>query len=508
MMRKFTLPVCWLLNLLLIYFQPRVLFAQDPIIHLTFSAGDDGSYPAVVDPTEAVYAVDLLRPKFVKGVSDLALDLSADAMLRRPWVLDKFRYESIDFTQSFSVQLFVKTKPGAKLGTSIAGNKVHDSLALAGWQILGQPNGAWGINLSDGIHQLNYLPTDRTRINDGYWHQIVFSIEKPKNEARMYFDGQQVAIYNLLDLGALTGEKRTVIGGSDQYFEWGSAGQWKAFNGYLDEVKIWNRSISEKEVKDAWHVFFPERPSSVQKPPSNQIKVMTWNIWHGGRRYGEQVGVARTIETIKASQADIICMIETYGSGALIADALGYSFYLISSNLSILSKYPLKETIEAFRPFNFGGAIVELAPGQELLVFDTWLHYLPDYLEAVGKKRGTAEDLIEAEKETRAKEIDQILNEIRSQLTRPGLQGVLMAGDFNSGSHLDWTEQTKDIHHQYVVDWPVSMSMARAGFQDSYRILHIDPLTNPDTLGHREPPLHQTGMAHGIESIIFISRAL
>ena len=107
---------------------------------------------------------------------------------------------------------------------------------------------------------------------------------------------------------------------------------------------------------------------------------MTWNIWHGGRRYGQHVGVQRVIETIKASQADVICMIETYGSGAIIADSLGFYFYLISSNLSIMSRYPIAETIEAFRPFNFGGAVVKLAHGQELVVMDTWLHYLPNYL--------------------------------------------------------------------------------------------------------------------------------
>ena len=54
-----------------------------------------------------------------------------------------------------------------------------------------------------------------------------------------------------------------------------------------------------------------------------------------------------------------------------------------------------------------------------------------------------------------------------------------MAGDFNSGSHLDWIAGTRDLHNGYEVEWPVSKSMADAGFIDSYRELHISPLTDP-----------------------------
>ena len=316
-------------------------------------------------------------------------------------------------------------------------------------------------------------------VNDGQWHQILISIERPKNEARMYFDGKQVAIYNLGKLGDLSSPLRTVVGGSDEYFEWGSAGQWKAFNGYLDEVKIWNRVVSAKEAAGEWLEFFPGKATSAPEVEPQQIKVMAWNIWHGGRRYGEQVGVKRTIEIIRDSRADIICLIETYGSGEEIADALGYHFYLISSNLSIMSRFPITETIEAFRPFNFGGAAVQVAPEKELLVLDTWLHYLPNYMKEVTNKSSTVEELIAAEGETRHAEIKAILEEIRPLLQTQDYAGILMAGDFNSGSHLDWTEETTNIHQGYMVEWPVSKAMTDTGFKDSFRELHINAATDP-----------------------------
>ena len=56
---------------------------------------------------------------------------------------------------------------------------------------------------------------------------------------------------------------------------------------------------------------------------------------------------------------------------------------------------------------------------------------------------------------------------------------IVMSGDFNSGSHLDWIEKAKDIHYGYVIEWPVSKEMDQAGFTDSYRELHINPLLDP-----------------------------
>ncbi|WP_345007586.1 endonuclease/exonuclease/phosphatase family protein [Snuella lapsa] len=203
---------------------------------------------------------------------------------------------------------------------------------------------------------------------------------------------------------------------------------------------------------------------------------MAWNIWHGGRRYGEHVGVKRVIETIKATHADIIGLIETYGSGEIIADSLGYHFYLISSNLSILSRYPIKRTIKAFKPFNFGGAVLDIGDGKEILFLDTWLHYLPNYSANIKEGKMSSEAIIHEEQSTRSAEINQILKEIRPILNANNKKPVIMLGDFNVGSHLDWTDDTRKIHYGYSIKWPVSTAMEKAGFIDSYRALHVDPL--------------------------------
>lgn len=469
---------CLLLSLLTF---PQSLTGQAPFIHLSFSEGDQARNKPVIQPEEAHYTIDLMRQQFAPGLNDYCLDLSEFAMYRRPWILDSLMAGQIQTDSSFSVQVWIKTVPGAAQGTPVIGNKKSEAPAEPGWQIYTQENGAWALNLSDGKRQYNYRPTRRMTVDNGSWHQVLFSVERPKNEARMYFDGDCVAIYNLEQLGDMVSPLRTIAGGSDEYFEWGSGGQWKAFNGYLDEVKIWNRVVSAEEIAAEWRRLSPSLPYQPQTTdiPPQQIKVMAWNIWHGGRRYGEKVGVERTITLIRESQADIICMIETYGSGEKIADALGYHLYLISSNLSIMSRYPITETIEAFRPFNFGGAVVELAPGKRLLVLDTWLHYLPDYLGSINEGKASARELVKAEGETRFAEVKAILSEIAPLLKREDYTGILMAGDFNSGSHLDWITSTRMLHKDYMVEWPVSKAMAEAGFRDSFRELHINPATDP-----------------------------
>jgi endonuclease/exonuclease/phosphatase family metal-dependent hydrolase len=54
---------------------------------------------------------------------------------------------------------------------------------------------------------------------------------------------------------------------------------------------------------------------------------------------------------------------------------------------------------------------------------------------------------------------------------------VVLVGDFNSPSHLDWPD----------VEWPVTKAAADAGLRDSYREVHPDPAADP---GHTWSPIH------------------
>lgn len=462
--------------------------AQKPVFYLNFD--DFNVKEETVIKDSAYYITDLQQSQYVQGLSGRALDLSANAILRKPVKLNAADLPVFSKQSSFSVQIWVKTIPNARQGTPVMGNKMADDPATAGWQIYTQENGAWALILNDGKHRYDYKPTaERQSINDGKWHQLVFTVQRDRQEIWMYLDGKNTAIYNTPDLGDLITAFSTVAGGSDEKFEYGSSGQWNAFNGFIDEVKVWNQAITATEVQKQYLQFFPAGNQKEEAPDLTHIKVLTWNIWHGGHRYGKAVGLERVIETIKSSHADIIGLVETYGSGEEIADALGYYFYLISSNLSVISRYPITETIREFRPSNFGGVKLSLSPDKNLIYFNTWLNYLPDVDASIRVARKNADELINDEGATRHAEIKEILKRIDPYLKKSDHLPIIMGGDFNMGSHLDWTAETRGIHYDLAVEWPESKEMLKAGFSDSYRQLHISPLSDPGlTWGVRAAP--------------------
>ena len=58
---------------------------------------------------------------------------------------------------------------------------------------------------------------------------------------------------------------------------------------------------------------------------------------------------------------------------------------------------------------------------------------------------------------------------------------IYIIGDFNSPSHLDWTEDTVLLRKQmkYPVPWPITYALMNAGMRDTYRELYPNPVTDP-----------------------------
>ena len=64
---------------------------------------------------------------------------------------------------------------------------------------------------------------------------------------------------------------------------------------------------------------------------------------------------------------------------------------------------------------------------------------------------------------------------------------MILTGDFNVPSHLDWTAATASTHFDRVVDWPATHFVQDAGFVDSFRTVHPDPAAVP---GNTWSPLY------------------
>jgi len=78
---------------------------------------------------------------------------------------------------------------------------------------------------------------------------------------------------------------------------------------------------------------------------------------------------------------------------------------------------------------------------------------------------------------------------------------LLVGGDWNTPSHLDWTLDTSRVYkRRRALDLPVSLAMAEAGFIDSFRTVHPNPVQRP---GITWSPMYRTsgGKDQGFERI-------
>lgn len=215
-----------------------------------------------------------------------------------------------------------------------------------------------------------------------------------------------------------------------------------------------------------------------------ELKVMTWNIWHGGLHGNKdsnfEKDTAHTVNVLKVinrEDPDIVFMQETYCCGMEIAKQAGYQYSKRgSSNLSIHSKYPIIDTVQIFKPFNSHAVIIDIK-GQNILCVNIWLHYLPDFFHDIIDY--SPDSLVRGEEATRLSEIATIMHLVDSLDNKLNLP-IIVGGDFNSGSHLDWVESTIEAHYGKIVEWPVSKLMMDQGYVDSFRETNPDPTTTLD----------------------------
>ena len=224
------------------------------------------------------------------------------------------------------------------------------------------------------------------------------------------------------------------------------------------------------------------------------LKVMTWNIWgqlNQDPRYtiNDRTARDRTIEIIRQSGADVIAMIETYGSAADIAKALGFHHYTPSAaaNLCIFSRYPLTdvEPLKGLSSFSFIAATVNLPDGNKIRVYDIWLTSGGRHLVAIKNKQLSDSDYCAGD-DLRFDQLQKFLahDDFSKHIANSDQVPVIVAGDFNCVSHLDHTTVTRQskLNQSRVLPIKVSKVMHKDGFSDTFRQSNPDILDS--TLGH------------------------
>ena len=213
-------------------------------------------------------------------------------------------------------------------------------------------------------------------------------------------------------------------------------------------------------------------PRSPAVAEETTFRMMAWNIFGGGREDGKEVGPPRVIDVIRDSKADIVAMQETYGSGEMIAQQLDFHFQPRGTNVSVHSRFPIVEDISVFEPFKCVGALIELPSKQRIAVYSIWLPYGEDIWKPMIRAKSSDAEMLEA-CEPSAKDLTKMYAAIQKRLSDEKYEGspLIIAGDFNSMSHLDYTEAAKP-QYKRVLDWRTSHVLIDAGLKDSYRDLH------------------------------------
>ena len=175
---------------------------------------------------------------------------------------------------------------------------------------------------------------------------------------------------------------------------------------------------------------------------------------------------------IRVSGADVVGIEEGGGEIPTIARDLGWRYY--DTRMQIVSRLPLLDPPAGDGVYTY----VRLAGGGVAALENVHLPSSP-YGPGWVKKGKTAAEVIAMERKVR---LPAILPSLAAAKTLRG-DGipVFLTGDFNSPSFLDWTKAAVGIRpwHPFPLRWPVSFAVVQAGFTDSFRAIHPNPVTDP-----------------------------
>ncbi|MGA8117819.1 MAG: endonuclease/exonuclease/phosphatase family protein [Actinocatenispora sp.] len=230
------------------------------------------------------------------------------------------------------------------------------------------------------------------------------------------------------------------------------------------------------------------------------LRLMAWNLCQGGRGTPAGDSLDLIAEQIAAVDADVVFCTETAGATERIVDACraagradcrGHRLsaddaddnLAIVTHLPVVARmpYPAGRTVDSY---NVGGLRLRLPGGRDIAVFDTWLRFDVEIVEAL---EGAAAEVATGRRRTRTDEdlallelpqlanVEEILSEYLPAMVPDSATPVIIAGGLNTESHLDSVRA--DL--PYRPQWQVTRRLAKAGFLDTFRAAHPDPEAVP-----------------------------
>lgn len=203
------------------------------------------------------------------------------------------------------------------------------------------------------------------------------------------------------------------------------------------------------------------------------IKVLTLNVKLDAE--GRAPAVA---ELIRKTGADVVGLQETDKSAEEIAKTLNLRRYRQDGGKSILTRFEQAGTLPGGQ-----GVLLRLEDGKRFAFVNVHLYYEPyqpyqllgiPYMDAPFLK--TEAEAVAAARKARGKDVKAALQAVKAAKDLP----LIVVGDFNEPSHLDWTEAAaKAGRHPLKVSWPATKAFAEAGLEDAFRRVYPDEMAFP-----------------------------
>ncbi|MFI6166209.1 endonuclease/exonuclease/phosphatase family protein [Nocardia sp. NPDC051052] len=239
----------------------------------------------------------------------------------------------------------------------------------------------------------------------------------------------------------------------------------------------------------------PEVPAAARG-----IRVLALNTWHSGSKVSD--GTQLIADLIVSTRAAIVLLSEATTATAAVATELarrGHEFNSVASHdTGILTVFSIEDHADlqwmVKARLNIDGELVTAYSAH--LEFRWYASNLPrGYGPGVPAPGEFAEDNFEKlpggpvtdpaaiQRVNAASGRPEVISAFLADAKTEIAQGssVIMGGDLNEPSVLDWTSATSNMfdHHGVTVPWESTRRLHQAGFLDAYRTMYPDPATHP-----------------------------
>ncbi|MFE9576998.1 endonuclease/exonuclease/phosphatase family protein [Nocardia sp. NPDC006044] len=239
---------------------------------------------------------------------------------------------------------------------------------------------------------------------------------------------------------------------------------------------------------------------AAQLPAGRELRVLALNVWHSGSKVAG--GTELIADLIVSNRASIVLLSEATTATTSVAAELarrGYEFNAVSSSdTGILTVFPIEDSAD-LRWMVKARLTVD---GKRLTVYSAHLEFRwyasnlprgygpgvppPDEFAEYNFEKipcGPVTDLATIQWVNAASGRPEVIGTFLADAKTELAQGssVIMAGDLNEPSALDWTPATANLfdHNGVAVAWESTRLLHEAGFVDAYRSMYPNPVTHP-----------------------------